>query len=115
MGRRETSDTLVLLQFFASTTKTTRKPYPLGGTNLYGLYKRVASGHKKGFTIRRCGGRLHPCVSLLQREGGLVHNLEILSKYRPSQEPAPALVGLKMGGEHFHILIRKWLTVSQRT
>ena len=71
MGRRETSDTLVLLQFFASTTKTTRKPYPLGGTNLYGLYKRV--------------------------------------------EPAPALVGLKMGGEHFHILIRKWLKVSQRT
>ena len=43
----------------------------LGGTDLYGLYKGVSPGHKKGFTIRGCGGRRHPCMSLLQREGNL--------------------------------------------
>lgn len=41
----------------------------------------------------------------LTKRGELVHNLEYLVKYRLGQEPAPALVGLKMGGEHFHILI----------
>ena len=43
----------------------------------------------------------------LTKRGELVHNLEILSEISPlsGTGSCPALVGLKMGGEHFHILI----------
>ena len=42
----------------------------------------------------------------LTKRGELVHNLEILSEISPlSGTGSCPFVGLKMGGEHFHILI----------
>ena len=47
-----------------------------------------------------------PMRESLTKRGELVHNLEILSEISPlSGTGSCPFVGLKMGGEHFHILI----------